>query len=62
MISRYGNLWRYCNEGVESLNNVVSKRYNHFNNKGGNKQSTAGGPKLKCLPFEVIGIGSGHGP
>lgn len=55
MISRYGNLWRYCNEGVESLNNVVSKRYNQFNNKGGNKQSKVGGPKLKCLPFEVIG-------
>ena len=48
MIHRYGNLWRYCNEGVESLNNVVSKRYNQFNNKGGNKQSKVGGPKLKC--------------
>ena len=55
MIRRYGNLWRFCNEGVESLNNVVSKRYNQFNNKGGNKQASKGAQKKKCLPFECIG-------
>jgi len=55
MIRRYGNLWRFCNEGAESMNSLVSKRYNQFNNKGGNKQSSVGTAKLKCLPFEVIG-------
>jgi hypothetical protein len=55
MIRRYGNLWRFCNEGAESMNSLVSKRYNQHNNKGGNKQSCVSGPKLKCLPFEVIG-------
>ena len=55
MIRRYGNLWRFCNEGAESMNSLVSKRYNQFNNKGGNKQASAGTAKLKCLPFEVIG-------
>ena len=33
---------------------MVSKRYNQFNNKGGNKQANKGGPKKKCLPFECI--------
>ena len=55
LVRRYGNLWRFCNEGVESLNSVVSKRYNQFNNKGGNKQAHQGGPRKKCLPFECIG-------
>ncbi len=55
MIRRYGNLWRFCNESAESMNSLVSKRYNQHNNKGGNKQACEGGPKLKCLPFEVIG-------
>jgi hypothetical protein len=61
MVKRYGNLFRFCNEGVESLNSVVSKRYNMFNNKGGYK-STKGykvenddGGALKCFPFEVLG-------
>ena len=55
MIRRYGNLWRFCNEGAESMNSLVSKRYNQHNNKGGNKQACESGPKKKCLPFEVIG-------
>ena len=55
MIRRHGNLWRFCNEGAEHLNALVSKRYNLFNNKGGNKKGIAGGPKIKCLPFEVLG-------
>jgi hypothetical protein len=61
LVKRYGNLFRFCNEGVESLNSVVSKRYNMFNNKGGYK-STKGykvenddGCALKCFPFEVLG-------
>jgi hypothetical protein len=33
MVRRYGNLWRHCNEGAESLNSVASKRYNMYNNK-----------------------------
>lgn len=60
MIKRYGNLWRFCNEGAESMNSMLSKRYNSFNNKGGNKQSHAGGPKKKCLPFEVLGAWLGR--
>ena len=55
MIRRYGNLWRFCQEGAESLNALVSKRYNLFNNKGGNKKTHEGGPKQKCLPFECLG-------
>ena len=60
MIKRYGNLWRFCMEGAESMNSMLSKRYNLFNNKGGNKQSHAGGPKKKCLPFEVLGAWLGR--
>ena len=55
MVKRYGNLWKYCNEGVESLNGVASKRYNMFNNKGGHKATRKGGVKKTCNPFEVLG-------
>ncbi len=55
MVRRYGNLWKYCNEGVESLNAVASKRYNTFNNKGGYKSTRKGCMKRKCKPFEVQG-------
>ena len=55
MIRRYGNLWRFCNEGLESLNSLASKRYNGFNNKGGNKGRCKDNMKQKCLPFEVLG-------
>jgi hypothetical protein len=60
MIRRHGNLWRFCNEGAEHLNALVSKRYNLFNNKGGNKKGSVGGPKRKCLPFEVLGSWMGR--
>ena len=60
MIRFHGNLWRYCNEGVEGMNAVVSKRYNQFNNKGGNKQAISGAPMKKCLPFEVVGAWLGR--
>ena len=55
MIKRYGNLWRFCNEGVESLNSLASKRYNGFNNKGGHKAARKNDAKKKVLPFEVLG-------
>ena len=55
MIKRYGNLWRFCNEGVESLNSLASKRYNGFNNKGGHKATCKDAAKQNCLPFEVLG-------
>jgi len=61
MVRRYGNLWRHCNEGAESMNSVASKRYNMYNNKGGYK-STSGyqaedesKTPNKCTPFEVLG-------
>jgi hypothetical protein len=61
MVRRYGNLWRHCNEGAESLNAVASKRYNMYNNKGGYK-CTSGykadddeGIANKCRPFQVLG-------
>ncbi len=44
----YGNLWRYRNEGVESMNGVLSLRYNKFNNRGGNKGSNLDGNNDKC--------------
>jgi hypothetical protein len=55
MIKRYGNLWRFCNEGAESMNGMASKRYNMFNNKGGYKSSVKNEMKQKCAPFEVLG-------
>ena len=55
MIRRYGNLWRFCNEGLESLNSLASKRYNGFNNKGGHKSARKNEAKKKVLPFEVLG-------
>jgi hypothetical protein len=55
MIKRYGNLWRFCNEGLESLNSLASKRYNGFNNKGGHKSACKDESKKKVLPFEVLG-------
>jgi hypothetical protein len=54
LIRRYGNLWRYRNEGVESLNGILSLRYNKFNNKGGHKNSSKGEEKV-CSEFEVLG-------
>jgi hypothetical protein len=55
MVKRYGNLWRFCNEGAESMNGMASKRYNMFNNKGGYKSSCKDAVKQKCAPFEVLG-------
>jgi hypothetical protein len=55
MVRRYGNLWRFCNEGAEGLNSMASKRYNMFNNKGGHKSTCKGEKKVTCRPFEVLG-------
>jgi hypothetical protein len=53
---RYGNLWRWRNEGVEGQNSVLSLRYNKFNNRGGNKGNSANKDvKDKCFPFQVLG-------
>jgi hypothetical protein len=47
----YGNLWRYCQQGVEGFNNVVSLRYNKCNIHGGNKKTRQGDAKQKCPEF-----------
>jgi hypothetical protein len=53
---RYGNLWRWRNEGAEGQNCVLSLRYNKFNNRGGNKANSANKDiKEKCFPFQVLG-------
>jgi hypothetical protein len=53
---RYGNLWRWRCEGVESQNGTLSLRYNKFNNRGGNKGNTKDKTiKSKCQPFQVLG-------
>ena len=53
---RYGNLWRWRNEGAESQNGTLSLRYNKFNNRGGNKgNSNNKDIKEKCHPFQVLG-------
>jgi hypothetical protein len=53
---RYGNLWRWRNEGAESQNSVLSLRYNKFNNRGGNKGNSLNKDiKEKCFPFQVLG-------
>ena len=59
LIRRYGNLWRWRNEGVESENSVLSLRYNKFNNKAGHKASLTG-QELKCAEFEVLGCWMGR--
>ena len=56
LTKRYGNLWRWRNEGVEGQNGTLSLRYNKFNNRGGNKGNSKNKDiKLKCQPFQVLG-------
>ena len=54
---RYGNLWRWRNEGVEGQNSTLSLRYNNkFKNRGGNKRNSKNKDiKVKCQPFQVLG-------
>ncbi len=52
---RYGNLWRWRNEGAESQNGTLSLRYNKFNNRGGKKGNSMNKDiKKKCHPFQVF--------
>ena len=39
MVRRYGNMWRFRNEGVEAFNAIVSLRHNKNNKKGGYKKT-----------------------
>ena len=56
LTKKYGNLWRFRNEGAESQNSTLSLRYNKFNNRGGNKGNNKDKTKKdKCLPFQVLG-------
>lgn len=52
MCRRFGNIWRYRNEGVEAYNKTLTKRCNMFNSSGnrGNVKE-----KGNVLPFEVLG-------
>jgi hypothetical protein len=52
MCRRYGNIWRYRNEGAEAYNKNLSKRYNMFNSSG-NRGNVIG--RGNVLPFEVLG-------
>ncbi len=53
---RYGNLWCWWCEGVESQNEALSLRYNKFNNRGGNKGNSKDKTiKVKCRPFQILG-------
>ena len=55
MVRRYGNLWRYRNEGVEAFNQIVSLRHNKHNKKGGYKKTRLGAAKRKCEEFWSLG-------
>ena len=52
MCRRYGNIYRYRNEGAEAYNKNLSKRCNMFNSSG-NRGNVAG--RGNVLPFEVLG-------
>jgi hypothetical protein len=52
MCRRYGNIWRYRNEGAEAWNKNLSKRCNMFNSSG-NRGNIKGSGNV--LPFEVLG-------
>ncbi len=47
MVRRYGNMWRFCNEGVEAFNAIVSLRHNKNNKKGGYNKTRKGDPIRK---------------
>ena len=52
MCRRYGNIYRYRNEGAEAWNKNLSKRCNMFNSCGNRGNVTGRG---NVLPFEVLG-------
>ena len=55
MVRRYGNLWRFRNEGVEAFNKVVSLRHNKHNKNGGYNKTRKGELKRKCAEFWSLG-------
>ena len=55
MVRRYGNMWRFRNEGVEAFNAIVSLRHNKNNKKGGYKKTRKGEPIRKCAEFWSLG-------
>ena len=55
MCRRWGNLWRFRNEGVEAFNKIVSLRHNKFNGNGGRKRTRAGAPIELCPEFWSLG-------
>ena len=55
MVRRYGNMWRFRNEGVEAFNAIVSLRHNKNNKKGGYKKTRKGDPVRKCAEFWSLG-------
>jgi hypothetical protein len=52
MCRRYGNIWRFRNEGAEAYNKNLSKRCNMFNSSG-NRGNVQG--RGNVYPFEVLG-------
>jgi hypothetical protein len=52
MCRRYGNIWRFRNEGVEAFNKTLTKRTNMFNSHGSRGNMVNSG---KVEPFEVLG-------
>jgi hypothetical protein len=55
MCRRWGNLWRYRNEGVEAFNRIVSLRHNKHNGNGGRKRTREGAPTELCPEFWSLG-------
>ena len=55
MVRRYGNMWRFRNEGVEAFNAIVSLRHNKNNKKGGYIKTRKGDPIRKCAEFWSLG-------
>jgi hypothetical protein len=55
IVRRYGNMWRYRNEGIEAFNAIVSLRHNKNNKKGGYKKTRKGDPIRKCAEFWSLG-------
>ena len=55
MCRRWGNLWRYRNEGVEAFNRIVSLRHNKHNGNGGRKRTRNGAPTELCPEFWSLG-------
>ena len=55
MCRKWGNLWRYRNEGVEAFNKIVSVRHNQHNGNGGRKRTRAGDPVQTCPEFWSVG-------